>query len=271
MSLLSWGDLGKACALSIRSTGRLAPQASAGVRLPSLACASVKLTETKGRGTGQSFAQFPIREGDCILADRGYATAPGTQPVVAAGGHVTVRVNTGSLPLRTSRGKPFDLLKTLASPKRAGAVRAWSAQAVVRDDETVVGRVCATRKTEEAIKIEKGKLSTEAVREGKQVHPRTLQFAQYVIVFTTFPADAFTASRVLEWYRVRWQVEPVFKRLKFLAQPGRLPKYDDESANAWVYEKLLAALPVEKLIRHALAISAWAYDLDTASTVQCVV
>jgi len=41
------------------------------------------------------------------------------------------------------------------------------------------------------------------------------------------------------------------------AQMGHLPKYDDESAKAWLYGKLLVALLMEKLIRHATAVSPW--------------
>ena len=81
--------------------------------------------------------------------------------------------------------------------------------------------------------------------------PQTLEFAKYVILFTTFPTPAFHAASVLEWYRRRWQVELVFKRFKSLAQLGHLPKRDDESARAWLYGKLLVTLLVEKLIRHA--------------------
>ena len=90
----------------------------------------------------------------------------------------------------------------------------------------------------------------------RNVHPPgTFEYAKFVILFTTFPASRFDAGGVLEWYRARWQVEPVFKRFKSLARLGHLPKYDDESAKAWLYGKLFAALLIEKLIRHASAIS----------------
>ena len=80
----------------------------------------------------------------------------------------------------------------------------------------------------------------------------------------------FTASEVLQWYRTRWQVEPVFKRFKSLAQLGHLPKYDDESAKAWLYGKLLVALLVEKPTRHAVAVSPWGYRLETAKAARSV-
>ena len=138
----------------------------------------------------------------------------------------------------------------------------------VGDGIAVPGRVCAIRKTQEAIKLAQRKLRKEAGRKGKQVRPRTLEFARYVIVFTTFPEAAFSAVQVLEWYRTRWQVELVFKRFKSLAQLGHLPKYDDESAKAWLYGKLLVALLVEKLIRHASAVSPWGYSLEALPAAQ---
>jgi hypothetical protein len=64
-------------------------------------------------------------------------------------------------------------------------------------------------------------------------------------------------SEVLRWYRLRWQIELVFKRFKQIAQLGHLPKYDDESAKAWLYGKIFTALITEKLISCARSISPW--------------
>ena len=100
------------------------------------------------------------------------------------------------------------------------------------------------------------------------MQPQTLEFARYVMLFTTFPATEFACAEVLEWYRIRWQVELVFKRFKSLAQLGHLPKHDAESAKAWLYGKLLVALLVEKLIGHAIAVSPWGYRLAAASAAQ---
>ena len=121
-----------------------------------------------------------------------------------------------------------------------------------------------------AIKLAHRKVRQEAARRGKRTQADTLRFAEYVIVFTTFPAASFSAAEILEWYRIRWQVELVFKRFKSLAQLGHLPKYDDDSAKAWLYGKLLVALLVEKLIRHASASSPWGYELAPSAATPCV-
>ena len=79
----------------------------------------------------------------------------------------------------------------------------------------------------------------------------SLDYAKYVIMFTTFPANAFSGAEVIEWYRTRWQVELVFKRFKSLAEFGHLPKHDKHRDNAWLYGKLFVAMLVEEFIGHA--------------------
>ncbi len=238
------------------------------VRLPSLTCDYFKLTRTKGVGTGESLTQFPIAAGDCILADRGYSTGRGMQYVVEAGGQVTVRVNSGSLVLEEENGTALDLVKCMQPLHSPGIIGSVPARALAGEGEKVAGRVCGLRKTEEAIRLAQAKILKDASRKGHEVRPATLELAKYVILFTTVPDSEWSASDVLEWYRTRWQVELVFKRFKSLAQLGSLPKYDDDSAKAWLYGKLLAALLVEKLIHHASAISPWGYDVGPGSPTQ---
>ena len=232
------------------------------VRLPSLACDFFEVTAAEGSGCGETLSRFPVREGDRVLGDRGYSAAGGIRHVASSGGVATVRVNTSALPLRTLRGGPFDLLAKVSSVKRAGTVRCWNALVPGADGEPAVrGRVCAVRKTEQAIAVAHRKLRRKASKRQVEVRPDTFRFAEYVIVFTTFPTAEFAAAEVLEAYRLRWQVELAFKRFKSLARAGHLPKHDDASARAWLYGKLLVALLVEKLIRHAAAVSPWGYRL----------
>jgi len=70
--------------------------------------------------------------------------------------------------------------------------------------------------------------------------PVTFEFAKYVVVFTT--CSNGSAADILSFYRARWQIELVFKRLKSLAQLGHVPKYDDRSSRAWLYGKLFITL-----------------------------
>jgi hypothetical protein len=90
------------------------------------------------------------------------------------------------------------------------------------------------------------------------------------MVLTTFPRQEFPLQQVLERYRFRWQIEMVFKRFKQIAQPGHLPKYDEDSAKAWLYGKLFVTLLTEKLIRNAGSLSPWGFPMSRQASSQPV-
>ena len=92
----------------------------------------------------------------------------------------------------------------------------------------------------------------------------TLELAKYVLVFTTRRNGS--AAAILDCYRMRWQIELVFKRLKTIAQLGHLPKHDRRSSRAWLYGKLLVALLVQKVIRTGRNISPRRHAISVSTT-----
>ena len=224
------------------------------VSLPSLACDFFERTKTTGPGTSKSLARFPIRAGDHVLAGRGYWTAECIRHVAGVGGRLIVPVDdTGLLPLYEAAGQRFDLLAQATSVTRAGAFRSWATAVVVPGDDggpagEIAGRVWALRRSPEAIHRAHERIREDAARDGTQVQPATLRFAEYWIVFTTLPDPLFYAAHVWEWYQLCAQVELMFRYITKLAQLGRVPTNRDTS-RAWVYGKLLVALLVDKLAR----------------------
>jgi hypothetical protein len=240
------------------------------VQIPSLKCDYFKLTATRGKGTGESLFQYSIKKGDYIIADRGYCTASGIHHVVAKKAYVMVRVNTQSLPLLDLRRQKFPLLEKIQGIKRAGTVRSWNVLIPGRNGDAISGRLCAIRKSNEAIEISLQKVRRNAQKSGHSIKPETLEFAKHVIIFSNYPADSFSVKEILDWYRIRWQVELVFKRFKSIAQLGHLPKHSDESSKAWLYGKLFVALLTNKLVDYAASVSPWGYVLEEYATAECV-
>jgi hypothetical protein len=227
------------------------------VRVPSLRCDFFKITAVEGEGTGESLKQFPVREGDHLVADRGYGTASGIEYVSHAGGFVLVRISPHNLIVHESKNERFRWKRHLSEISESCCARSWPAWIEGPQRERILGRVCAVKKTKEAIQLTHKRLRKRANKNGQQLKPETLLYAEYVIVFTTFSESRFNATEVLRWYRLRWQIELVFKRFKQIARLGHLPKYDDESAKAWLYGKIFTALITEKLISCARSISPW--------------
>jgi hypothetical protein len=230
---------------------------------PSLRCSFFKLTATEGEGTGESLGHFPVKAGEYLLADRGYCRATSIHHVAARGAYLTVRLNPDTVRIANNLGQPLDLLGSLSRVRKTNAVACWPVMILGSENQTppIPGRICVVRKTCAAIERAKSKLRRKASKNGTALQPETLVYAEYVMVFTTFPPESFSASGILEFYRLRWQIELVFKRFKQLASLGHLPKHDDQSAQAWLYGKLFVALLTEKLITEAESFSPWGYDL----------
>ena len=131
-----------------------------------------------------------------MIADRGYCHANGIEHVVSNGGAIVVRLNTAALPLVTPQGWRVPLLRRLAPLRQAGQISEWSVyiHGVTR---VIVGRVCAVRKTEGAIKRTEKLLRRNASKQGEVRQPETLEYAKYIIVFTTFDPLTFSADAVL--------------------------------------------------------------------------
>jgi hypothetical protein len=226
--------------------------------LPSLECDYLELTPAQGKNTGEVLDRLPARSGEMILADRGFAKPPGVEALVRQGGAVVVRLNTGSLPLYTVRGARFPLLSRVQQITEPDRPREWKV-VVHGPHQRIAGRLCAVRKSAEAIARAHRKIRRKSQQGGPEPKPETLSFAAYVLVFTTLPEEEFSPRQVLEWYRGRWQVELAFKRLKSLARLGHLHDQNDETIRAWLYGKLLVALLGQKLLRIGRDISPWGY------------
>jgi Transposase DDE domain len=233
------------------------------VRIPSLVCDHFELTTTKGAGTGESLERFAAAAGDLVLADRGFCKPGGVEAISRQGAAVIVRLNTSSLPLECEDGSAFALAAQVATLQETGNECEWPVW-VRAATGRIAGRLCVIRKSEAAAVRARRHIERKAQQGGPKPKPETLQYASYVMVFTTLSAGDFSTAEVLEWYRVRWQIELVFKRLKTLAELGSLPKHDDQSARAWLYGKLLVTLLGQKLERLGRDISPWGYRLPEA-------
>ena len=221
------------------------------LNLPDLNCDYFKLTGVEGQGTGESFKQFRIENNDCIIGDRGYSTAQGIAYIANQGAYSLVRINTNAVNFYSKDLQPFNLIDNI-NPKNTGfLMKSWNVLIKSTDDHYINGRLCVIRKTEAAIDKALKKLKREASKRQSELQPETVEYAKYIIVFTTLPASNFSTKEVLDWYRLRWQIELVFKRFKSLAGLGHLPKYDEGSARAWLHGKLFVGLMIEKLIRYS--------------------
>jgi hypothetical protein len=229
------------------------------VGLPTLRCSELYLTPSDGVGNGESFRHFAVQPGDLFVGDRAYGVARGIAHVAEGGGDILARFCWQNLPLWVGPQKKLNLLARLR--RLRGTIPGDWPAFVKHGDRQVPGRVCAVKKSRQAAQEARRRARRKAQKNGVQVAPETLEAAGYVFVFTTVEAEVLNPTDVLEFYRGRWQVELVFKRLKSLLGLGHLRKTDEESARSWIHGKLFVAFLLEALLRYGESFFPWGYPL----------
>jgi hypothetical protein len=191
---------------------------------------------------GETLKHFSFRPGELALADRIYSNPGNVAYVREQGADVLLRYNRGSLPL-SYLGQPLDVLKRLRDLTGEGAVLDLPVS-FEHDDELQTGRLIATRLPADEVEKARKRLRKE---QGGSLSKESLEAAAYVILFTTVPRDRMSASRCLEAYRLRWQIELQFKRWKSLCSFDRLPNYRDDTIVAWLYAKVLLGILLDRM------------------------
>lgn len=226
------------------------------INLANLQCDHFELTDVKG---GETFRRIPVAAGDLILGDRAYGTPSGIAHVCSEGGDVLVRLALHLLTLYTESGSKFPVLKRVGS-LRVGQAREWPVW-VHSGEARIPGRLVVIKRGVQATREAQARLRRKASRRQFTLSPEVLQAAGYILVWTSVAGEILTATEVLEYYRLRWQIEMAFKRMKSIMGLGHLPKWAAASCRAWIHGKLMVALLIERLLDQANAISPWGYRL----------
>jgi Transposase DDE domain len=214
---------------------------------------------------GETLRRFSVQAGYVFIADRGFAPPAGVAHVIDGQADLIVRTNLVTLPMFMSDGARFDMLAHLRWFK-VGELGDWPVwvKADNAGKRKMAERLCAIKKSEAATVIGQQRARRESQRGVFSLQPQTLEAAGYVIVFTTLGAS-HSFTQVLELYRMRWQIELVFKRLKSLLGLGHLKKHDELAARTWLQGKLMVACLIEKMLALAEHISPWGFEIEAGA------
>lgn len=219
----------------------------------------IEQVELTGENEGERLDRHTITSDEIILGDRGYATSKGIAHVLQSGGHVVIR-SRWNLDLQTQSGyrlNMLSLLETLA-PDEIGD---WPVRLEYQGAQYSL-RLVAIRKSAHATQKAQRELRREAKKKGRTLKRETLRAAQYIIVVTDMPTEALTCTQVLEMYRLRWQIELMFKRLKSILGFDRLRAKDEKLSQTYLLTKILGALVIDELTGKALDFFPWGFRLS---------
>ena len=206
---------------------------------------SVELTDRHG---GEKFDRYKFEADEVVLGDRAYSKSPGVYKVVQAGGHVVVRVNLQSIRLWNLDGERIDLREYQDQIPSVGD-KTWDLLLPIPPDDR-------SKRSHKPWKLEKAKAWIPVrvvVSRQKDGTP--------IWILTTLDEQQASSVHILKLYRIRWQIELLFKRLKSLLGLKKLPSGKGPIAKSWLLARFLAAAIVQKMVRPSGPLSPWGYEL----------
>jgi hypothetical protein len=201
------------------------------------------LTDRHG---GETIGHGPPLAGEIRICDRGFARAPSLhrfRQQSANQADFIVRVGWAAFSLTGEDGEAFDLIGHLGRLPAGTAPHEVAVRAKLGPlDPALPLRLIVQRKTPEATEAARAKLRREASKKQKILDPNSLIAAEFVILGTSLPAEGYPAGEVLAVYRLRWQIELAFKRLKSLLGMDRIPTRTERASRSWLTAHLIMAL-----------------------------
>lgn len=183
--------------------------------------------------------------GSLHIADLGYFNLGRFQQIEQQGAYWLSRYKTGTWVL-TSRGRRLDLPSFL----NAHTANQVEMRVQLGARQAVPGRLVAQRLPDDVATERRAQLKKDAQREGACLSRARWILAGWMVLLTNVPPDWLTFDQLFVVYRVRWQIELLFKLWK---SEGLLAEW--RTANPWrilgeFYAKLVALL-----IQHWLLIT----------------
>jgi hypothetical protein len=202
----------------------------------------LELTDAHG---GEALDRGTPVAGEIRVGDRGFANAPAWQRFLRASegaADFIVRLRWNTVRLLDARQRPLDLTRWLQTLPQDTAIHelATHAQSGRRQPALPI-RVIAWRKPEADTAATIQRLRRQASRKQHRLDPRSEIAAGFVLLATSLPAAGFPAEQVLAAYRLRWQIELAFKRLKSLLQIDKIRTRTAAGTRCFLYLHLILA------------------------------
>ena len=205
---------------------------------------SVELTDATG---SEGYGRHAAQPGEVILGDRAYATARGLWAVQSAPAQVVARMNPHTIRI-CDRGQRRIVLQEQEKTVPEVGGKEFCIQVPIPPDQR--GKSHKTWALSRALAWVAARVIAGRTRHG-----------EVIWILTTLGAEQASAQELMQLYRLRWQIELFFKRLKSLLHLDTLPSRQGPTAKSWMLARFLAAALAQKLAQPAGPLSPWGYEL----------
>lgn len=200
--------------------------------------------ELTGPEGGEGLHRARCVEGDVLVGDRAYGHARDVRATLARRTHCVLRVHLLNLAVATPNHRRLTPLELVRAADRGCSEH--DVAVTERGHDSVSARLIVTPLPQEKAARARQKLLARARKKGKTVDKLTLRLAGYFCCVTTLPREQASVETVLACYRLRWQIELLFKRCKSLLHLDHLTRARDALVRVQVWARMLVALLIER-------------------------
>jgi len=205
---------------------------------------AVELTDTHG---GEGYGRHRVMAGELMVGDRAYATARGLMAVQSAGAFALARMNPHTIRLCDAQRNRISLHEKEGEVPQIGGVEFNVLVPLPPDNSSRSHKSWPLRRA-------KAWISARAVA------GRT-RLGEVISLLTTLPVEQANPCEFMQIYRLRWQIELLFKRLKYQFHLDTLPSRQGPTARSRMLARFLAAALAQELVQPAGPLSPWGYQL----------
>ena len=178
---------------------------------------------------GESLTNFVVKAKDLFLGDRAYGTKTSMEHCLANEGNFIFRIRKNAFDIYDKKGNKIDLIEKLRNIRKSKTLN-LRCFFLSSGSEFVPIRICAMIKPKDVV---------------ENPEDDTGFMNNFIVLVTSILDNHISAKDILELYRLRWQVELYFKRLKSLMGFGDIPNKTEAHIKIWLNAKLVVAIMLE--------------------------
>lgn len=187
-----------------------------------------------------------LAPGTLRVTDLGFFALGALAAVVEAGCHFLSRLQAGTCLQHGGRWwRQLEFLEA-HGPRRPGATASWAVR--LGKQARLPARLMVERVPDAVAAERVAKLREEAVSKGQAVSPERLAMASWTVLITDLDEERLTVVEALALYRVRWQIELLFRSWKSVGGLGVSRSRKPDRILCEQYAKLLALLVQQWLL-----------------------
>lgn len=187
-----------------------------------------------------------VQEGDLTLEDLGYFKLRKFQLLSEKGAFFLSRLLVGTSAFEITTNREIDLGSLLRSVEDD----VFELNVAIGVEERLHCRLIAMRVPEQAANARRRRLKKDSQKKGRTPSQVHLELCDWTLYVTNAPAEILPLKVVRSLYRLRWQIELIFKQLKSVLRIHRSNTGIEHRLLCELYGKLIMAVIIHSIHAH---------------------